>query len=61
MVKNGVSLQTRLAADLPLVQGDRVQLQQVILSLIINAVETMSGVDGLRELLIGTEQEHRAE
>jgi PAS domain S-box-containing protein len=57
MAKNGVSLQTRLAAGLPLVQGDRVQLQQVILNLIINAVEAMSGVDGLRELLIGTEQD----
>jgi signal transduction histidine kinase len=50
-------LQTRLAAGLPLVQGDRVQLQQVILNLIINAVEAMSGVDGLRELLISTEQD----
>jgi len=39
VVKNGVWLQTRLAAGLPLVQGDRIQLQQVILNLIINAVE----------------------
>ena len=55
LVKNGVSLQTKLAPDLPLVQGDRVQLQQVILNLIINAVEAMSGVsEGPRELLIGT-------
>jgi signal transduction histidine kinase len=55
VAKNGVSLQTQLAADLPLVQGDRVQLQQVILNLIINAVEAMSGVsEGSRELLIGT-------
>jgi PAS domain S-box-containing protein len=55
LVKNGVSLQTRLAAGLPLVQGDKVQLQQVILNLIINAVEAMSGVsEGSRELAIGT-------
>jgi PAS domain S-box-containing protein len=55
MVKNGVSLQTQLAADVPLVQGDRVQLQQVILNLIVNAVEAMSGIsEGPRELLIGT-------
>ncbi len=55
VVKNGVSLQTQLAAGLPLVQGDRVQLQQVILNLIVNAVEAMSGVsEGSRELLIGT-------
>jgi C4-dicarboxylate-specific signal transduction histidine kinase len=55
VVKNGVSLQTQLAAGLPLVQGDRVQLQQVIFNLIINAVEAMSGVgEGSRELLIST-------
>ena len=44
-VKNGVSVQTQLADGLPLIQGDRVQLQQVILNLIINAVEAMSGVE----------------
>ena len=55
VVKNGVSVQTQLAEGLPLIQGDRVQLQQVILNLIINAVEAMSGVsEGSRELLIGT-------
>jgi C4-dicarboxylate-specific signal transduction histidine kinase len=55
LVKNGVSLQTQLATGLPLVQGDKVQLQQVILNLIINAVEAMSGVsEGSRELLIST-------
>jgi len=55
VVKNSVSLQTQLAAGLPLIQGDRVQLQQVILNLIVNAVEAMSGVsEGARELLIGT-------
>jgi C4-dicarboxylate-specific signal transduction histidine kinase len=37
--RNGVSLQTRLADGLPLVQGDRIQLQQVILNLIVNAIE----------------------
>jgi PAS domain S-box-containing protein len=55
MVKNGVSLQTQLAPGVPRVQGDRVQLQQVILNLIVNAVEAMSGIsEGPRELLIGT-------
>jgi C4-dicarboxylate-specific signal transduction histidine kinase len=54
-VKNGVSVQTQLAEDLPLVQADRVQLQQVILNLIANAVEAMSGMsEGSRELLISS-------
>ncbi len=58
VAKNGVSLQTQLAAGLPLIQGDRVQLQQVILNLIINAVEAMSGVsERSRELLIGTKND----
>jgi signal transduction histidine kinase len=54
---NGVSVRTRLAeAPLP-VQGDHVQLQQVVLNLILNAVEAMSTVEaGPRELLISTEQ-----
>jgi len=55
ILKNGGSVQTQLAEDLPLIQGDRVQLQQVILNLIINAVEAMSAVsEGARELLIST-------
>jgi signal transduction histidine kinase len=54
-VKNGVSVQKDLAQGLPLIKGDRVQLQQVILNLIMNAIEAMSGVDeGTRELIIST-------
>jgi signal transduction histidine kinase len=57
-VKNGVSVRTRLADGLPLIQGDRVQLQQAVLNLIVNAVEAMNGVsEGARELLIGTEKD----
>jgi C4-dicarboxylate-specific signal transduction histidine kinase len=53
---NGVSVQTRLADDLPLIEGDRVQLQQVILNLVMNAIEAMSGDgEGPRDLLISTE------
>jgi C4-dicarboxylate-specific signal transduction histidine kinase len=53
--KNSVSVKVQLADGLPLIRGDRVQLQQVMLNLIINAVEAMSGVsDGARELLIST-------
>ncbi|MCK1335678.1 hypothetical protein IVB38_06435 [Bradyrhizobium sp. 38] len=55
VMKNNISVQTQLAEGLPLIQGDRVQLQQVILNLIINAVQAMSGVsEGSRGLLIGT-------
>ena len=55
---NGTSLQTRLADGLPLVPGDRIQLQQVMLNLILNAVEAMSGPsEAARELLIRTEQD----
>jgi PAS domain S-box-containing protein len=58
MSKNGVHLQTQLAEGLPVIQGDRVQLQQVILNLIINAIEAMAKMsEGRRELLISTEPE----
>ena len=56
--RTGTSLQTQLADGLPLVPGDRIQLQQVMLNLILNAVEAMSGSDeGSRELLISTEED----
>jgi signal transduction histidine kinase len=55
VLQNGVSVRTQLAEGLPRIQADRVQLQQVILNLIVNAVEAMSGVgEGTRELLIST-------
>jgi C4-dicarboxylate-specific signal transduction histidine kinase len=52
-MKNRVVVQTDLGDDLPLVPGDRVELQQVILNLILNAIEAMSATsEGSRELLI---------
>jgi C4-dicarboxylate-specific signal transduction histidine kinase len=55
-VKTGVTVGTQLAGELPHIQGDRVQLQQVMLNLIVNAIQSMSGVeDGNRELHISTE------
>ena len=56
--KNGVIVNADLVDDLPPVIGDRVQLQQVILNLIRNASDAMSGVDDRRrELLVKTELE----
>jgi len=56
--KNGVSVETRLADGLPSIHGDRIQLQQVVLNLILNAVEAMGAVDTVqRELSICTEQD----
>jgi PAS domain S-box-containing protein len=53
MQRHTVRLRTRLADNLPLFPADRVQLQQVIMNLIVNAVEAMSGAgNGLRELTI---------
>jgi PAS domain S-box-containing protein len=55
--KNEVTVQTRLREGLFPVQGDRVQLQQVVLNLILNAVEAMRSIEaGERELLITTER-----
>ena len=58
VLNHGILLQTELAPGLPRVDGDRTQLQQVILNLILNAVEAMGGLDeGTRELRITTERE----
>jgi len=49
-----VSFRTELAARIPQITGDRVQLQQVMLNLIMNSFEAMRDVDGNRELIIKT-------
>jgi signal transduction histidine kinase len=52
MARSGVSVETQLAESLPAVRGDRVQLEQVTLNLMINAIEAMSETsEGPRELV----------
>src|SRR5580692_5518936 len=54
-VKTGITVGTQLAGELPRIQCVRVQLQQVMLNLVVNAIQSMSGVeDGNRELHIST-------
>jgi PAS domain S-box-containing protein len=50
-----ISVRTELAADLPMVMGDRVQLQQVLMNLMINSIEAMKSVDGTRQLILISE------
>jgi C4-dicarboxylate-specific signal transduction histidine kinase len=51
-----ISVRTELAADLPRILGDRVQLQQVAMNLIVNSIEAMKHVDGRREMLIKSQR-----
>ena len=55
-MRHNISIRTELAADLPQIVGDRVQLQQVAMNLIVNSIEAMKDVDGMRELVIKSER-----
>jgi signal transduction histidine kinase len=56
-VRYGIAVRTELAADLPHIRGDRVQLQQVAMNLIVNSIEAMKEVDGMREIVIRTQRD----
>jgi signal transduction histidine kinase len=51
-----ITVQTELATDLPSVVGDRVQLQQVAMNLIVNSFEAMKDVDGTREMVVRSQR-----
>ena len=51
-----ISVRTELSDDLPQIMGDRVQLQQVTMNLIINSIDAMKDVEGTREIIITSQQ-----
>ena len=55
-MRHNVLVRTELGADLPQIVGDRVQLQQVAMNLIVNSIEAMKDVDGVREMVIQSQQ-----
>jgi C4-dicarboxylate-specific signal transduction histidine kinase len=56
VTRHSISVRAELAADLPPVMGDRVQLQQVMMNLITNSIDAMKDVDGTRELAIKSQR-----
>ena len=60
-IRYNVSVRTELTADLPQVMGDRVQLQQVLMNLMMNGIDAMKDVDGARELAIRSQRAEQRE
>jgi signal transduction histidine kinase len=60
-MRYNISVRTELAPDLPQIVGDRVQLQQVAMNLIVNSIEAMKDVDGIRELVIRSQRAGNSE
>jgi signal transduction histidine kinase len=56
-IQYGVLVPTELAADLPEVTGDRVQLQQVLMNLMMNSIDALKDMDGRREITIQSQHE----
>jgi C4-dicarboxylate-specific signal transduction histidine kinase len=58
IARHSISVRTELAEDIPRIMGDRVQLQQVLMNLMINGIDAMKEVDGTRRLAIKSEREN---
>jgi C4-dicarboxylate-specific signal transduction histidine kinase len=56
-----ITVRVELAADLPRIMGDRVQLQQVLMNLIVNSIDAMKEVDGARELAVKSQRTEKDE
>jgi PAS domain S-box-containing protein len=55
-VRHSILVRTELSADLPRIVGDRLQLQQVTMNLILNSIEALKDVDGIREINIRSQR-----
>ena len=55
VIQHSISVRTELAANLPVVSGDRVQLQQVLMNLMINGIDAMKSAEGTRQLTLHSE------
>src|SRR5882762_3354553 len=56
-----ITVRMELAEDLPRIMGDRVQLQQVLMNLIVNSIDAMKEVDGTRELAVKSQRTKKEE
>jgi C4-dicarboxylate-specific signal transduction histidine kinase len=56
-----ITVRMELAADLPRIMGDRVQLQQVLMNLIVNSIDAVKEVDGVRELAVKSQRTEKEE
>jgi PAS domain S-box-containing protein len=55
ITQHSISVSTKLVANLPVVVGDRVQLQQVLMNLMINSIDAMKNIEGIRQLTLNSE------
>lgn len=53
--RHNITIQSQLSADLPHIMGDRVQLQQVLMNLVLNSIDAMKAVEGKRELTLASQ------